>query len=243
MSTDPYHAVQQEIQTSLQAASTLRASYLRIRSTAREDSEELGWARNELKATLAALEADLEDLEESVKIVESTGARMFGLEETEVIERRRYVGYVRREIEGMRAEVQSESGLSRSRPHSQIGSPMGLSRVGSQSNPLEANDDQAEWARQEQEMMIRQQDQTIDTIAGTLNTIAEQAGMMGQEIGEHNEMLDDLERGVDSSGTKLDDAMRRMRKFIRQTEETKSGWCIVILIIILMALLLAVILV
>lgn len=31
-------------------------------------------------------------------------------------------------------------------------------------------------------------------------------------------MLDDLERGVDSSGTKLDDAMRRMRKFIRQTE-------------------------
>ncbi|KAI0918545.1 hypothetical protein AcV5_002507 [Taiwanofungus camphoratus] len=143
----------------------------------------------------------------------------------------------------MKAEVQSESGLSRSRPHSQIGSPMGLSRVGSQSNPLEANDDQAEWARQEQEMMIRQQDQTIDTIAGTLNTIAEQAGMMGQEIGEHNEMLDDLERGVDSSGTKLDDAMRRMRKFIRQTEETKSGWCIVILIIILMALLLAVILV
>lgn len=33
------------------------------------------------------------------RIVESTGARMFGLEETEVIERRRYVGYVRREIE------------------------------------------------------------------------------------------------------------------------------------------------
>ena len=87
MSTDPYHAVQQEIQGSLQTAATLRASFLRIRSTAREDSEELVWARNEvrlrhllpprlhseqrrtqqLKATLAALEADLEDLEESVK--------------------------------------------------------------------------------------------------------------------------------------------------------------------------------
>lgn len=87
MSTDPYHVVQQEIQSSLQTASTLRASYLRIRSTAREGSEELVWARNEvrfqtftcvilvlnirylpqLKATLAALDADLEDLEESVK--------------------------------------------------------------------------------------------------------------------------------------------------------------------------------
>ena len=56
-------------------------------------------------------------------------------------------------------------------------------------------------------------------------------------------MLDDIERGVDTSGAKLDDAMKRMRKFIRDTEETKSGWCIVILIVILLALLLAVILI
>jgi hypothetical protein len=49
MSQDPYHAVQREIQTSLQAASTLRASYLRIRSTARDESEELVWARNEVR--------------------------------------------------------------------------------------------------------------------------------------------------------------------------------------------------
>lgn len=89
MATDPYHAVQAEIQSSLQTALQLRASYVRIRNMAvREDSEELIWARNEvrgtytplfwtvsyfdtiqLKATLAALEADLEDLEESVKYV------------------------------------------------------------------------------------------------------------------------------------------------------------------------------
>lgn len=35
--------------------------------------------------------------------------------------------------------------------------------------------------------MIREQDQTIDTIAGTLSTIHEQAGLMGREINEHNE--------------------------------------------------------
>ena len=51
MSTDPYHAVQQEIQSSLQTAATLRASYLRIRSTARDESEELVWARNEVRAS------------------------------------------------------------------------------------------------------------------------------------------------------------------------------------------------
>ena len=33
------------------------------------------------------------------RIVESTGARMFGLDDGEVIQRRRYVGHVRNEIE------------------------------------------------------------------------------------------------------------------------------------------------
>lgn len=56
-------------------------------------------------------------------------------------------------------------------------------------------------------------------------------------------MLEDIERGVDHSSAKLDSAMKRMRNFIRDTEETKSGWCIVILIVILLALLLAVILI
>lgn len=56
-------------------------------------------------------------------------------------------------------------------------------------------------------------------------------------------MLEDVERGVENSSTKLDGAMKRMRKFIHDTEETKSGWCIIILIVVLLALLLAVILV
>lgn len=56
-------------------------------------------------------------------------------------------------------------------------------------------------------------------------------------------MLDGIERGVDHSGAKLEGAMKRMREFLRDTEESKSGWCIVILIVILLALLLAVILV
>lgn len=105
------------------------------------------------------------------------------------------------------------------------------------------DDHQAEWAREEQQMMIREQDNTMDSIAGTLNTLAQQASLMGQEIGQHNEMLDDLEQNVDKTDTKLSDAMRRLRKFLRDSEERGSGWCIVILILVLMALLLAVILV
>lgn len=37
--------------------------------------------------------------------------------------------------------------------------------------------------------MIREQDRAIDSIAGTLSTLSQQAGLMGQEIGEHNEFV------------------------------------------------------
>lgn len=38
-------------------------------------------------------------------------------------------------------------------------------------------------------MMIREQDQTLSMIGGTLTTLAQQAGLMGTEIGEHNECV------------------------------------------------------
>ena len=105
----------------------------------------------------------------------------------------------------MRAEVDADS--PRSRPLSRADMPQ-FSPVGRADDPLSAGvDDQAEWARQEQQvcarvhfvvlwrtdpriqMIMRQQEQTIDTIAGTLSTIQEQAGLMGQEINEHNESV------------------------------------------------------
>ena len=67
-------------------------------------------------------------------------------------------------------------------------------------------------------MIMQQQDEALDSITGTLNTLAQQAGLIGQEVVEHNEMLGDLEQGVDRSDAKLSNAMQRMKKFIRDTE-------------------------
>ncbi|KAK2464547.1 hypothetical protein APHAL10511_003405 [Amanita phalloides] len=266
MSADPYHTVQQEVQSSLQTGSQLLSSYVRIRSTAKDDSEELTWARNELKATLAALEADLDALDESVKAAELAGPRAFGLDAAEVLERRRYVSHVQKEVENMRAELsvrkrhplQSHKQQTRqpSRPGSVVGSSSGSGTASPAGRYLDKSsypmsdlelgakeDDQAAWAQEEQQLMIREQEQTMESIAGTLSTLAQQAGLMGQELGEHNELLTDLERNVDRTDTKLSDATRRMRKFLRDAEEKGSGYCIIFLIIILAALLLVVILV
>lgn len=56
MSIDPYHAVQSDVQTSLQTAANLRASLARIRSTASsEGNEELQSIKDEVRWTLISL--------------------------------------------------------------------------------------------------------------------------------------------------------------------------------------------
>jgi DNA-directed RNA polymerase alpha subunit len=91
-----------EVQSSLQTATTLNDSYLRILKTlppsSHSTSEELSWARDELKATLAALEADVDELDESVRVVESAGNRLFGIEDEEVKVRRAFVAKVKNDI-------------------------------------------------------------------------------------------------------------------------------------------------
>ncbi|KAG5652798.1 hypothetical protein H0H81_003628 [Sphagnurus paluster] len=206
MSKDPYHAFEQDVQSTLQTAAQLQSSYLRIRSTARADSEELLWALNELKATLATLEADVEDLDESVKIVESTDARMFGLDDTEVQRRRRYVGDVQKQIQvrhftpdinavqltgtclqaqNMRAEISGSSLPRNNEPIIASKGALPSPRPGREIG--DGDDHQEAWAREEQQLIMQEQDRTMDTIAGTLHTLAQQAGLMGQEIVEHNE--------------------------------------------------------
>jgi len=38
-------------------------------------------------------------------------------------------------------------------------------------------------------MIIQEQDKTLDSISGTINVLTEQAGLMGRELGEHNEWV------------------------------------------------------
>ncbi|KZT62552.1 hypothetical protein CALCODRAFT_206374 [Calocera cornea HHB12733] len=262
MSEDPYHAFRSELATSLTHAHALHSSLLRIRalsSASTSSKQELREVEDELRGTLAALEADLEELEGSVKVVEETGARLFGISEEELQGRRGYVREVRREIESMRADLISR--LSRPPSYTSQLHSLGPSHPSQPSRPTASaaqqqqqpppsdplapapgEDDQSAWAREEQQMLVEQQDSTLALIGGTLSTLAEQAGLIGREVGEHNEMLDDLERGVDHTDNKLSGAMTKLRRFIRQQEETKSGYCIIFLIVVLCVLLLAVVL-
>nr|XP_019047477.1 hypothetical protein I302_04091 [Kwoniella bestiolae CBS 10118]OCF26407.1 hypothetical protein I302_04091 [Kwoniella bestiolae CBS 10118] len=184
MSRDPYIDVKREIESTLSSLPNLLSTY----SSSSPTSSTYQNAQEELRNTLQILEGDLEDLEESVRVVEDMGDR-WGIDAGEVGARKRFVERVKREIS----------------------------------------------------LLVRRQDDTLGVISGTLHTLASQAGLIGNEVAEQSEMLDDLGNRVDTTDSKLRKVQRTMNDFIRRNEETKSGWCIGILIVILMILLLLVI--
>jgi len=84
-----------EVETALTQAFEQHESYLRIKATSSAQaygSDELQWAEDELKATLSTLEADVEELQDSINAVERSGAMArFGLTAEELKRRKDFV--------------------------------------------------------------------------------------------------------------------------------------------------------
>ncbi|AFR95119.2 hypothetical protein C343_03210 [Cryptococcus neoformans C23] len=237
MATDPYIDLKREVEASLSTIHSLTQNHPDI--FRKSSSPETVQAQEELRGALSMLETDVEDLEESVRVVEDMGER-WGLGTNEVHKRRDFVQRVKREVESLRYKVYH---IGPSTPKGK-GKDDASGRYRDEPADLERGYDEDEvrrWEAQEQEMLVKKQDDTLGIISGTLHTLASQAGLIGHEVHEQNEMLDDLSTRVEHTDSKLRKVQRTMGDFIRRNEETKSGWCILILIIVLMILLLLVI--
>ncbi|WVF70076.1 hypothetical protein IAT40_004863 [Kwoniella sp. CBS 6097] len=249
MSRDPYLDVKREVESTL---STLPA-LLETHSNTSPTSPSYDRVQNDLSGTLTLLEGDLEDLEESVEVVESMGDK-WGISPSEVRRRRQFVERVKQEIENLRSKISGPSkgkgkgkgkaiSNGRYRDEPEYGYDRDIER-GAGAGAGDDDDDFEEakrWEAEQQQLFVQKQDDTLGVISGTLHTLASQAGLIGHEVHTQSEMLDDLGNRVDHTDSKLRKISRTMQDFIRRNEETKSGWCIGILIVILIILLMLVI--
>ncbi|KAL7413481.1 t-SNARE [Mrakia frigida] len=247
MSKDPFFDVKYELESTLSSLPSLLSTYTRLLSQSSSSSKppspsqsrELNSARDELRGTLGALDADIEDLEESVRVVESVGG-MYGLDEEEIRSRRKFVREVKGRVEAIRRSIQT--GNPSTGPSSSRRPPPSHAYRDEESSLGEPNDVES-WEREEQMALMDNQDQTLSLISGTLSTLHGQASLMGREVGDQNVMLEDLSGHVDSTEGRLNKAMKKMGDFMRKSEEKGSGWCILLLIVLLIILLMAVILI
>ncbi|KAK4122250.1 hypothetical protein N657DRAFT_664859 [Parathielavia appendiculata] len=254
---DPFLQAQQDVLTQLKLARSLFASYLRIRSlTTSPTSPELTSARADLQSALGSLAEDLADLVESVRVVESNPAQ-YGLSAAEVTRRKRLVQEVGGEVEAMREELASKVSAFSTAGAAAAGGG-GAPRRGQRSggggggggNELPDpssfaipdgeggdNDYVAEFEREQQQMMMREQDEHLDGVSQTVGNLRRQADDMGRELEEQVEMLDNMEQLADRVGGRLQTGMDKLKYVMRRNEDRLSSCCIGVLIVVLFILL------
>nr|XP_048688209.1 syntaxin-10 isoform X1 [Caretta caretta] len=191
---DPFSAVRREVQ---KAVNTARGLYGRwcelLQETRVVSAEEFDWTTNELRNSLRSIEWDLEDLEETIGIVESN-PRKFRIEASELTERRAFVKQMRDSVKEMRDHISSPSALAiaeRKNREMLIGGGASQKPPPEQYGPLReelvsANSRYIEEQQLQQQLIIDQQDEQLELVSGSIRVLKHMSGQVGDELEEQS---------------------------------------------------------
>jgi hypothetical protein len=177
-------------------------------------------------------------------VVESNPAQ-YGLSVPEVGRRKRLVQEVGGEVDDMREELakvasSSASGARRGQKDGDLPDPSSFAIPDGETGGgggAGGNDYVAEFEREQQVVMMREQDQHLDGVFQTVGNLRRQADDMGRELEEQVEMLEETERVADRVQGRLQTGMGKLNYVLRRTEDKYSGCCIGLLIVVLIILL------
>ena len=213
MADDPWHVVKNEISTTLAKVERLHAAASGLSGPAARPHLE------KLESCLTAAELDLQDLEETISIVEAERAR-FPIADAELDARRAFVrstaasiAAARQQVAGLRGaagasasasasiaparelgpESESEGLLSGASKPSKAAAKAAAKAQAAQARRQQAaeaaNDRAVAHLGQQQQMEIEAQDEVLDDLHGAVSRVKSMAGQMHEELASHNRMI------------------------------------------------------
>ncbi|XP_029074892.1 syntaxin-10 isoform X2 [Monodon monoceros] len=204
---DPFFVVRGEVQ---KAVNTARGLYQRwcelLHEGAAVGREELDWTTNELRNGLRSIEWDLEDLEETIGIVEANPGK-FKLPAGDLQERKVFVERMREAVQmltGKPATLKSTSDL------------LDASVVSTTSRYIEEQ-------QATQQLIMDQQDQQLEMVSGSIQVLKHMSGRVGEELNEQGIMLDTFAHEMDHTQSRMDGVLRKMAKVSHMTSGPYSS--------------------
>ena len=167
-----------------------------------------------MESNVHDLSLDLQDLGDSVRAVEKDPFR-YGLDIDEVGRRRKLVQDIRDELEDMRKELKTT--VAGTRDKGSNGSALPPPDTFGLESPTE-RDDYGAFEQQRQVEIMHEQDEALDEVYGTVETLRNQANDMGRELEEQREMLEDVDNLADRVGGKLQGGLSRVGDVIKRNE-------------------------
>ncbi|KAL6107683.1 syntaxin-6 [Pungitius pungitius] len=232
---DPFFVVKGEVQKAVNASQSLHHRWSELlQEGGGASKEEMDWTTNELRNSLRSIEWDLEDLDETISIVESN-PKKFNLDAAELSKRKAFITTTKQTVKEMKEQMSSPTAASVERKNTQallgdrgaqgpIWQP-GPDKYGRLDRQLQnANSQFIEEQQGQQQLMAEQQDEQLELVSGTIGVLKNMSERIGMELDEQSVMLDDFTHEVDSTQSRLDNVMKKLAKVSHMTSDRRQ-WC------------------
>ncbi|KAF6716872.1 Syntaxin-6 [Oryzias melastigma] len=232
---DPFFVVKGEVQKAVNAAQSLHHRWRELlQGGSGASKEEIDWTTNELRNSLRSIEWDLEDLDETVSIVESN-PKKFNLDAAELSKRKAFITSTRHMVREMKEQMSSpgttsSDGKSKQALLGERGAQGRIWQPGSDKysrldHQLQsANSQFIEEQQVQQQLIADQQDEQLELVSGSINVLKNMSERIGVELDEQAEMLDDFSQEMDNTQSRLDNVMKKLAKVSHMTSDRRQ-WC------------------
>ncbi|XP_039667647.1 syntaxin-6 [Perca fluviatilis] len=232
---DPFFVVKGEVQKAVNAAQSLHQRWSELlQEGGGASKEEMDWTTNELRNSLRSIEWDLEDLDETISIVESN-PKKFNLDAAELSKRKAFITSTRHTVKEMKEQMSSPTAASGDRNNKQaLLGERGAQGPSWQAGPDKysrldrtlqtANSQFIEEQQVQQQLMAEQQDEQLELVSGTIGVLKNMSERIGMELDEQAVMLDDFTHEVDNTQSKMDTVMKKLAKVSHMTSDRRQ-WC------------------
>nr|XP_060620908.1 syntaxin-10 [Anolis sagrei ordinatus] len=226
---DPFFVVRGEVQKAVNTARGLYMRWCQLLEVKHVSKEELDWTTNELRNSLRSIEWDLEDLEETICIVESNPLK-FKIEPSEVAARRSFVMEMRESIKEIQEHISSPTAQAVLKKNKE--SLMG-SREGYHTEELlTASSHTLEEQQLHQKLIIEEQDEQLELVSGSIRMLKHMSGRVGDELDEQTIMLEDFAHKMDKTHSHMDEVLKKMPRVSHMPGDRRK-WCIIGLLFVI----------
>ncbi|XP_043970735.1 syntaxin-10 isoform X1 [Gambusia affinis] len=227
---DPFFVVKGEVQKALSRARGLFDRWEELLQEGTQISrDELDWSANELRNCLRAIDWDLEDLSETISIVESNPGK-FRLGDNELQERRDFVERTRKSVQEMKDELSSPSAVARAEKKNRQEQDRS---TGLEAHLVSANSRYIQEQQEQQQLIIQEQDEQLELVSGSIRVLKDMSGRIGDELDEQAVMLGDFGDEMDQTSSRMDSVLKKLEKVSHMTSSRRQ-WCAIGVLVAIM---------
>ena len=236
MASDPFYVYKDSVEVQLKGLSSSTANYVNIVMTSNTATNAgLKEVKKKVKKETKAMEGTLTDLQYTVRLVENDRLNFNHIDDEELASRIEFITTMSNKLHSLKNEITSDKVKNKMMKDER---ELAISRggnLGATNSTQQANTDFVQNQQASAAMMMRQQDETLTDLDSAVDRVHGMAGAINIELGQQNQMLDELEEDLDEAEMRMGVVMGKLGKLLK----TKDGcqlWTIIGLTLLLFVL-------